>query len=139
MDDTDAKLELGPQSDVWRYLEATPCPECHGSGSITLLVTARPCGTCEGSGKVQGEAVHEHTPPQLGYYRRKCSFNEQGRLATVSQWFEPAPGKFEIRSPKPETRNKFKWRKRKMTQVRKEDTARFDNGPRREAAIASVS
>jgi len=34
-------------------LEA-PCPDCHGSGEITLLIQKKPCRTCGGTGRVRG-------------------------------------------------------------------------------------
>jgi hypothetical protein len=89
MDDTQPQLQRGPEVHVYHYPPPVPCTECGGRGSIALLVTARPCAACEGSGQVWPPARHEYTPAPLGYYRRKRSFDDQGRLISEVQWFEP--------------------------------------------------
>jgi hypothetical protein len=40
------------------------CPDCKGSGRVTLVVSVRPCATCAGSGRV---AEHEKPVPTLNY------------------------------------------------------------------------
>jgi hypothetical protein len=96
MADTQPELQRGPEVHVYHYAPPAPCTACGGSGRIVLFVTARPCEACAGSGQIWGEPRHEHTPARLGYWRRECSFDDKGRLATVCEWFEPvevaAPG-----------------------------------------------
>jgi len=40
------------------------CPECKGTGSVTLLYTRNPCGTCEGSGRVEEPQAKAEPEPQ---------------------------------------------------------------------------
>jgi hypothetical protein len=94
MDDTQPQLQRGPEVHVYHYPPPVPCAQCGGAGSIALLVTARPCAACEGSGQVWPPARHEFTPAPLGYYRRKRSFDDQGRLTSGP------PGSFRDTRPK---------------------------------------
>ena len=89
MADIPPQLQVGSWEDVYTYPPAVSCPECGGSGSIVLLVTARACQACEGSGKVWPEPVHKHTPPKLGYWRRERKFDELGRVVVETLFFEP--------------------------------------------------
>ena len=88
--DTRSELQHGPEMHVYHYPPAVPCAACGGRGSILLLVNARPCEACEGSGWVWPEPRHEHTPPRLGYWRRRQTFDDRGWLIREQQWFEPA-------------------------------------------------
>ncbi len=83
------QLQLGWEMDVIHFGEPEPCRACGGAGSITLLVTARPCEACLGTGQVWPLLRREHTPAASGYWRRKRSFDEQGRAACEILWFEP--------------------------------------------------
>jgi hypothetical protein len=105
MEHEQPKLELGPEEHIYHYPPPVPCGECGGRGAIALFTSARPCGACGGSGQIWPEPRHEHKPPRLGYWRRKESFDEQSRLITVTQWFEPvepAQGEPGITGPKGE-------------------------------------
>ncbi len=89
MDETQPKLERRPETHMYEYPPPVHCTDCGGAGRIALLVTARPCAACEGSGWIQPPARHEVTPARMGYYRRKESFDDQGRLSCLEHWFEP--------------------------------------------------
>lgn len=31
---------------------SVPCPDCHGAGKVTLLVSVKPCARCRGTGQL---------------------------------------------------------------------------------------
>jgi len=88
--DIRSELQLGPEMHDYHYPPPVPCAACGGRGSILLLVTARPCEACQGSGRVWPEPRLEHTPARMGYWHRKRTFDDRGRVVQEIQWFEPA-------------------------------------------------
>ncbi|QDT65622.1 hypothetical protein V22_28800 [Calycomorphotria hydatis] len=49
--------ELGPwtqvtESDRVLFISGRECPDCGGSGEVTLLTSVSPCDTCGGTGRI---------------------------------------------------------------------------------------
>ena len=82
-------LERGPVVVTFHYDDPKPCRECGGRGCVVLLVSRQKCSACGGSGQIWREPRREAAPVQLGYYRRKEDFDEQGRVISIMTWFEP--------------------------------------------------
>ena len=82
-------MQLGWETEVIHFGEPGPCRQCRGTGSIALLVTARACDACLGTGQIWPVLRREHTPAAWGYWRRKRSFDGQGRVMCETMWFEP--------------------------------------------------
>ncbi|MEX0692778.1 MAG: molecular chaperone DnaJ [Gemmatimonadales bacterium] len=56
------EVRRAQQSLLGQLISVTPCPTCHGEGTVI----AEPCGTCRGDGRVRGEQqVEVDVPPGI--------------------------------------------------------------------------
>jgi hypothetical protein len=76
--DREAKSEA-PEGGVGG--PAVGCPDCHGSGSVLLLISRRPCERCCGTGRIGGgsEGNAGSVPSFVPIAVTRCVFDEGDR------------------------------------------------------------